>query len=90
MPTIPDHPEIACALATGYPKPPKELDPIYCDECSHEMSGKDTVFIYNGENLCENCCRDRVMEDIDMTEIARALGIIMKSAARYAAEHFEF
>lgn len=86
---IPDHPEIACALATGYPHPPKELPPVYCDECSHEMTGDEKVYDYDGEALCENCCRDRIMEDIDMETIARALGIIAKSAEIYAEEQYE-
>ena len=86
---IPDHPEIACALATGYPRPPKELPPVYCDECSYEMTGDEKVYDYDGEALCENCCRDRIMEDIDMETIARALGIIAKSAEIYAEEQHE-
>ena len=89
MLNIPDHPEIACALATGYPKPPKEPDPIYCDECSCELSGDTRVYDYDGEKLCENCCRDRVMEDIDMSDIARALGIITKSAEEIMEEYYE-
>lgn len=83
MPTIPEHPEIACALATGYPKPPIEADPVYCSECSREMYGDETVFVYDGETLCENCCRDRIMEDIDMSEIARKLGFIVKPANQF-------
>ena len=86
---IPDHPEIACALATGYPHPPKELPAVYCDECSHEMTGDEKVYDYDGEALCENCCRDRIMEDIDMETIARALGIIAKTAEIYAEEQYE-
>ena len=89
MQNIPDHPEIACALATGYPKPPKEPDPVYCSECGKELTGHDDVYDYDGEALCSNCCLDRITEDYEVSEIAEALGIRKKTADEYAAEHYE-
>ena len=84
MPTIPEHPEIACALATGYPKPPKEPDPVNCTDCGLELEGENTVFIYDGEPCCENCCRDRIEEEFDMSYIAERLGIRHESATDYS------
>lgn len=86
MPTIPEHPEIACALATGYPKPPKEPGPVNCTDCGLELTGADNVFIYDNEPLCENCCRDRIEEEFDMSHIAKALGIAVKEACAYMEE----
>lgn len=86
---IPDHPKIACALATGYPYPVKEPEPVNCTDCGLELTGEDTVFIYDGEPCCENCCRDRIEEEFDMVAIARALGIITKPAEIYMEEQNE-
>jgi len=83
---IPDHPEIACALATGYPYPVKDPEPVNCTDCGLELTGEDTVFIYDGEPCCENCCRDRIEEEFDMSHIAKLLNIPTKSAVEYAAE----
>lgn len=38
MADIPDHPEIACALATGYPHPVKEYF-VNCEDCGNELTG---------------------------------------------------
>lgn len=86
---IPDHPDIARALATGYPHPVKEPDPVNCTDCGLELTGEDTVFIYDGEPCCENCCRDRIEEEFDLSYIAKALQIPTQSAAVYAEEHYE-
>ena len=89
MQNIPDHPEIACALATGYPNSPKEPDPVHCSECGTELTRDDKVYDYDGDALCENCCRDRIEEEFDMSYIAQALGLIVKSAENYAEEMYE-
>ena len=86
---IPDHPEIACALATGYPHPVKELEPVNCTDCGTELAGEDEVFIYDGEPCCENCCRTRIDEDFFLSDIAKALQIPMKTAADYAADKLD-
>ena len=83
---FPDHPEIARALATGYPHPVKEPEPVNCTDCGLELTGKETVFIYDGEPCCENCCRDRIEEEFDISHIAKLLNIPTKTAADYAAE----
>lgn len=86
MPRLPDHPDIARVLDTGYPHLVKEPEPVYCTDCCLEMTGEDTVFIYDGEPCCENCFRDRIEEEFDMSYIAHALGIRTKSAAEYGAD----
>lgn len=85
MVDIPDHPEIACALATGYPHPVKEYF-VNCEDCGNELTGMDKVFDYDGDPLCEECFRERLMEDMSMEEIAEKLGFIVKDAYDYAAE----
>lgn len=81
---IPEHPEIARTLATGYPQPVKDPDPVNCTDCGLELDGEDTVFIYDGEPCCENCCRDRIEEEFDLSYIAERLGIHHESATDYA------
>lgn len=80
---IPEHPEIARTLATGYPYPAKDPDPVNCTDCGMELEGEDTVFIYDGEPCCENCCRDRIEEEFDLSYIAERLGIPHESATEY-------
>lgn len=89
MQNIPDHPEIACALATGYPKPFKEPDPVCCSECGKELVGTDTVFDYDGESLCANCCINRITDNYEVSEIAQALGIIAKKAEDFTEDDYE-
>ncbi len=86
---IPDHPEIACALRTGYPQPPKEPIEIHCDECGCHIDGSEKVYAYDGERICEKCCRDRITEDFDVEEIAKALKIAFKSAEDYVEDDYE-
>lgn len=81
---IPEHPQVARALATGYPEPIP--DSIFCEECSHEFEADDKVYLYDGERLCENCCRERIMEDFDVEQIAEALQIVVKSLPQYLEE----
>lgn len=76
---IPEHPEIARCLATGYPHPERH-NTILCVDCGAELAGKDTVFIWDGENLCEDCVKDRIEENIDTQTLAESLGIPWKSA----------
>ena len=86
---IPEHPEIACALATGYPETPKEREPVTCTDCGAELTGDDKVYDYDGDKLCDKCCRERIREEVDLETIAQALGIIVKSAEEYTEEEYE-
>lgn len=81
--SIPEHPQIARTLATGYPEPATEPEPVFCIECGEKMTGLDDVFDYDGDTLCENCFRDRIMEDMDTSDIARKLGFIVKPANEF-------
>lgn len=75
---IPEHPEIARCLATGYPHP---LRPdVTCCDCNKVLAGDDTVYIWDGEAVCDDCVRDRINESIDTQTLAECLGIKWKSA----------
>lgn len=81
---IPDHPVIRNMEATGYPHPVKEYV-ANCEDCGEELTGTDKVFDYDGDPLCEECFRERLMEDMSMEEIAEKLGFIVKDACDYVA-----
>jgi len=69
---LPDHPEIACALRTGYPRP---LPPhVTCSDCGKELYGDDPVYTPDGETICEDCMEERIQE-MKMSDLADALGI---------------
>lgn len=84
---IPEHPQIARVLATGYPEPVSK--PMNCVECGAEFNHFESVFLYDGDAICENCCRDRIMEDFNMEDIAKALQIIVQSLEEYTANRKE-
>lgn len=76
---IPEHPEIARCLATGYPYP-EGRNVIHCDDCECVLSGEDTVYDWDGDCLCEDCVKERIEENYDIKDIAELLGIQWKSA----------
>lgn len=82
--TIPDHPEIARALATGYPGPIHERPIVIpCSGCGAELAEDDLVYDWMGELICETCVKIRMEEDFSIQEIAEAMGIMCREAAQY-------
>jgi hypothetical protein len=59
MRDIPDHPEIECAMRTGYPSWGQEEDNrTYCGECGCELDDEDNVYTTDHyEFLCEDCLK---------------------------------
>lgn len=51
--TVPDHPEIACAMRTGYPSWNQDVM-YYCDECGDTLEG-DVYEDRDHKFLCETC-----------------------------------
>ena len=86
MSDIPEHPDIASALQTGYPAGIKELPSVRCSDCGMELSGDDLVFDYDGDSLCGNCFIDCLTEDMSPEDIAKRMGFIVKDADTYAEE----
>jgi len=80
---IPDHPDIARALATGYPHPEKPC--IRCCDCNKSLTDKD-VYDWDGDFLCEGCVKERIEENFTISEIAAALGIACKAAYLWEEE----
>ncbi len=76
---IPEHPDIARTLATGYPRP-SVRPPAHCCDCGKELWGDDSVFDWDGDQLCETCVKDRIEENFDIRAVADALGIVCKAA----------
>lgn len=83
---VPDHPEIACALRTGYPRP---LPPhITCADCDKELYGDDPVYTPDGVTVCEDCMKERIHE-MTTSELAEALGIDCTTASNRLEELHE-
>ncbi len=80
---IPEHPEIAMALATGYPHPERPC--IHCCDCDKALTNED-VFDWDGDILCEGCVKERIEENYTISEIAVALGIPRKPAYLWEVE----
>lgn len=82
---LPDHPEIALALETGYPTPRKspEWRCLYCDR---EMSDDDNLFDYDGDLICDTCFTDQLLENMGAEDLAKRLGFVCKTVAAFAEE----
>lgn len=76
MYTMPDieHPIITATERWGYPERPREIT-ISCAYCNKKLTGGDTVFNWDGDRICENCCRSAIEENLTFLEIAEALDI---------------
>lgn len=49
-----EHPEITCALQTGYPSW-KQHNPHKCEVCGCELYSYETYEDFNHDFLCEDC-----------------------------------
>ena len=55
---LPDHPDIAHALKTGYPRGVEEPELEYCCECGREIEPDEDVYSCVTHNLvCEDCLK---------------------------------
>lgn len=77
---IPDAPDIACALRTGYPRPVKEANPIECEYCGKELSGNDDVFCVDGDLICECCFIECLENNHTAKDIAAQFGYRVMTA----------
>lgn len=84
--SIPDHPEIARALRTGYPGLPQPH--ITCADCDRELYGDDLVYAPDGVMVCEDCMEARIQE-MDTSELAAALGVTCTTAGSRLEELHE-
>lgn len=77
---VPEHPEVAHALLTGYPHPVRS---VRCTDCDQEFSGGEAMYISDGEPVCPDCARERILEAYDTADLAFAFGIPHTTAGEY-------
>lgn len=82
---IPDHPDIANALRTGYPYGDDRPE-IVCEDCGDSLISTERVYFFDGEPVCEKCALERIEEQFSIHDIADKLGITSKTVADYAEE----
>ena len=80
---IPDHPDIARTLLTGYPHESKGL---ICADCEKEMYGDEKVYISDGDTVCGDCLKERILEAYDIDDLADAFDIRRSSVSEYLEE----
>lgn len=80
---IPDHPDIARTLLTGYPH---ESKGIICADCEKEMYGDEKVYISDGDTVCGDCLKERILEAYDIDDLADAFDIRRSSVNEYLEE----
>ena len=80
---IPDHPDIARTLLTGYPH---ESKGIICADCEKEMYGDEKVYISDGDTVCGDCLKERLLEAYDIDDLADAFDIRKTTAGDYLEE----
>ena len=86
MSMLPDHPDIARTLVTGYPV---DVPVIHCDRCKAEMSGREKVYLYAGLWYCRKCFIDRIIATADMESFADALAGILEFGVTTVQEIIE-
>lgn len=79
---IPEHPDIAMALRTGYPH---KCRSIQCADCGREFFGDAAMYISDGELVCGECLKDRILANYSIADLAAAFDI----AGSTVAEHLE-
>ena len=77
MTNIGDHPLIAKTLETGYPE---EERFVICADCGGEFYGSDKMYECDGEWICPDCTKDRILDAFGTPELAAAFGIFSKTA----------
>ena len=80
---IPDHPDIARTLLAGYPH---ESKGIICADCEKEMYGDEKVYISDGDTVCGDCLKERILEAYDIDDLADAFDIRRSSVSEYLEE----
>ena len=80
---IPDHPDIARTLLIGYPH---ESKGIICADCEKEMYGDEKVYISDGDTVCGDCLKERILEAYDIDDLADAFDIRRSSVSEYLEE----
>lgn len=69
MKTIPDHPDIARALRTGYPH---ECRTVRCFDCKNDFNGDYVMYVFGSVIFCNGCMRRRISQACDVAPLAKA------------------
>ena len=83
---IPDHPEIACALRTGYPR---EYKSVQCADCQQEFSGDQEMYISDGDVVCGDCLKERLLDAHGIADLAAAFDIAGTTVSDYLTNNME-
>lgn len=71
---IPEHPEIARCMATGYPHICKPTQKVDCCDCGKTMEFDDS-FDWDGDIICAGCLKGRIEENFNIEDIAKLIGV---------------
>lgn len=83
---IPDHPDVARTLLTGYPHEGKS---VKCADCEQEFYGDEKIYISDGDAVCGDCLKERLLDDHDIDDLADAFDIRKTTAGDYLNEIME-
>lgn len=86
---IPDHPDVACALLTGYPRAFESFKHIECEDCGHELYGDQKIYLHDGDIVCGTCLKKRILEAYSIDDLADAFDIRRTTADDYINENME-
>ena len=81
-----EHPEISCALRTGYPHKSKA---VKCADCEQDFYGDETMYISDGEIVCGNCMKDRLLDAHGIADLAAAFDIAGTTVSDYLTNNME-
>jgi len=80
LPIIPDHPLIANAQRTGYPHTCKS---VRCVDCEQDFYGDEKMYICDGDIVCGDCMKDRLLDAYGVEDLARAFDISGTTVSDY-------
>ena len=82
-PEIPDHPDIARTLLTGYPHESKS---VKCADCEQEFYGDERIYICDGDAVCADCLKERLLDTHSIADLAEAFDIQGTTVEAFFAE----
>ena len=83
---IPEHPEIANTLRTGYPHRSRS---VKCTDCQQAFCGNEKMYIDEGELVCGYCMKNRLLDVHSIADLAEAFDIQGTTVSDYLTNNME-
>ena len=72
-----------------YPGHPHESKSVKCADCEQEFCGDERIYIRDGDTVCADCLKERLLEAYSIDDLADAFDIRKTAAGDYLEESEE-